>query len=160
MGSTIDLVDRIYAAAFVPELWEPVLEGIGGGVGAAGGSLLVHEDTRPVRFGACGPMREVVADFVDAGRWQENHRVDYFHRHPFTGFVRVGDYFPTAFLEREVGFENRAKAGFGNQIGTMLAMHTGELVVVAFDRWAADGPYAVSDAWGGCLSTSSLRISR
>lgn len=141
MHSGGNLIDLIYEAAFTPDLWEQVLEGLGCGIGAAGAALLVHEETRPVRFAACGPMREVAADFVAAGRWRETRRLDYFRQNPFTGFVMADDYFPKELLESEAAFENRARAGFGDQIGTMIPMPAGELVVVAFDRWAADGSY-------------------
>lgn len=140
-----DLIDRIYEAAFVPEFWPGVIEKLAAVSGSAAGSLLLYEDTKPVRFTGIGATRDVVEAFASSGRWKENRRIQYFHQNPFTGFVTAAGYFSREFLENEIGFEDRARFGLDDQVGTMMAMPSGELVVVALDRRAADGMYSNDD---------------
>jgi len=141
MDNGIDLVDRIYEAAFVPDLWPDVLDGLKAATGSAAGVLMLYEETRPIGFKGVGPTKDVAQAFIASGAWKENRRTDYFRENPFTGFVIAKDYFSKEFLEREVGLEGRREAGLDEQIGAMIPMPSGELAVFAFDRWATDGRY-------------------
>ena len=93
-----DLIDRIYEAAFVPDLWPDVLGEIGGLSAAPAGALFVFDGKLPLGFRTTETVRAIVEDFVATGEWRENERLPYFHQNPFTGFVIAQDYYPPEFL--------------------------------------------------------------
>ena len=140
-----DHVGSIYEAAFVPELWPGALHALAAAVRSPCAGMVVYEDTRPARFTANAQRMETARKFVMSDRWVDNQRIPYFHQNPFTGFMIAKDYFPPAFLEQDAVHQIDRQAGLQHQIGTMIPMPTGEMVIYAFDRTDADDPYGPED---------------
>ncbi len=139
------LVDRIYEAAFVPDLWPDVLGEIGARSSAPAGSLFVFDGKLPLGYQATETVRGIIDDFVARGEWRQNERIPYFQQNPFTGFVIAQEYYPPDFLAREPTFQDRLKLGLESQAGTIIPMPGGELAVYVFEKWRQDGPYTRDD---------------
>lgn len=133
MAEDQTLIDSIYEAAFVPELWQAVLDGLAARSGSAAGQLLVFNDIAPVQFKASDLTRPVVEEVVRSG-WQTSRRITYFFRQPCYGFVLAQNYFPSDVREDESHRLMTAK-GFESQLGTIIPMPSGDLAVFTFERW-------------------------
>ncbi len=148
MGPNLDptnLVEQIYEAAFVPELWAATLDKLGASARSPYAGMILYEDIRPARLAANAMRMETARKFVMSDRWVDNQRIPYFHKNPFTGFVIAKDYFPPAFLEQDAVHLIDRQAGLLHQIGTMIPMPSGEMVIYAFDRTQKDDPYRTDD---------------
>jgi DNA-binding CsgD family transcriptional regulator len=135
------LVDLIYEAAFVPELWADVLTDLKAMLGSASGGLMVFDGIKPLGYRATELTKPVLGKFIDTGAWQQSERIQYFQAHPFVGFVSATDYFPPELLAREDIHNDLVDLGLGTQLGTIIPMPSGELVAFIFDRAAAIGPH-------------------
>jgi hypothetical protein len=96
-----DLIDRIYEAAFVPELWPEVLAGLNAASDAADGRLFVFDGMRPIGFKATEISHDTAEAFVTTDRWKACRRIQYFHGKPKTGFAISQDYYSPSFLDRD-----------------------------------------------------------
>lgn len=139
------LVDRIYEAAFVPDLWPDVLSEIGALSTAPAGALLVFDGKLPLGIRTTEIIRAIIEDFVATGEWKDNERLPYFQQNPFTGFVIAQEYYPAEFLAAEPTFQAGLKIGLDSQVGTIIPMPGGELVVYVFEKWRRDGPHTQDD---------------
>lgn len=140
-----DLIDRIYEAAFVPELWPGVLDDLGAVSGAPAGKLIVFDDIKPIRFKATEVGFAVIEAFCADERWKENQRIQYFHEKPFTGFFIAQDHYPPGFLDRDVPLQELRKLGLESQAVTIIPMPSGELITFVFEKWARDGNFSIED---------------
>lgn len=141
-----DLIDLTYEAAFVPELWPSILDQLGEITRSPAAGIILYEDTRPARFTANAMKIDSLGEFVSSDDlWTRNQRIQYFHKHPFTGFVAAKDYYSKDFLEEDAIYLLDQRTGLDHQIGTMVPMPSGELVVYAFHRRKGDDPYGPDD---------------
>ncbi|MEP9385948.1 hypothetical protein [Mesorhizobium sp. KR9-304] len=62
-----DLIDRIYEAAFVPELWPDVIVGLSSVSDAADGRLLAFDGIRPIGVKTTELSRDLVESFFFGG---------------------------------------------------------------------------------------------
>jgi DNA-binding CsgD family transcriptional regulator len=145
MDAKDDLIDGIYEAAFVPELWSDALGKLCASTQSSSSCLIVYDEARLVGYAANGPIQNVMQRFQDERWWQESRRMHHFIKKPITGFVTARDYFGTDFLKEEPEYQTRRDVGLDDQVGTILPMPSGELVVYAFDRHRADGTYCLDD---------------
>lgn len=134
-----DLADRIYEAAFVPELWPDVLQSLCNVSNSASGSFIVFEDRTSPKFVATDRIRPVLETFDANNGWQNSSEVKLlFSMMPPAAFIYDRDYFPPEAIEG-----NRARLdlteplGIGGQVGSFIAMPTGEIVLFSMDRWQA-----------------------
>lgn len=139
------LIDRLYEAAFLPELWPGVLDDLAGLSRSHAGTMFVFDGIRPIRFRATELVHEITERFCSSGQWMDSGRIPYYHRHPFTGFIIAQDYYPPEFLAADVPFQNKRKLGLKGEMGTIIPMPGGELAVYVFGRREAEGPYVKSD---------------
>lgn len=138
------IIDDIYEAAFLPELWPTVLLHIGKLSSSAAGAMFIFDEDRPIRFRATGLVQPEMESFADR-TWRENERLRVFRTKPFTGFVVAHDYFTPEFLVNDNAYLGRAALGFDSQIGTIIPMPTGEIIAFAFDRWRSAGLHSKVD---------------
>lgn len=134
-----DLSDRIYEAAFVPELWPDVLQSLCDVSNSASGSFIVFEDRAAPKFIATEKIRPVLETFDANNGWQNSSEVKLlFSMMPPAAFIYDRDYFPPEAIEG-----NRARLdlteplGIGGQVGSFITMPTGEIVLFSMDRWQA-----------------------
>jgi hypothetical protein len=138
------LVDAIYEAAFSPENWIDVLAKVG-----AASDAVVHD----------------IIQAAARATGQPNERAAFTLKNPFTGFVRVSDYFPPQLLDDDPGHARRLAVGLDSEASAVIPMPTGEMVVFSFDRWQREGPHGEEDlaalnAFYPHLARSALIASR
>lgn len=129
------LIDRIYEAAFVPELWPDLLHGLAGAVDGEGATVFVTDLNNVSRWVASPAIHQVLVDWV-AGGWvtrnQRTHRM-VARRHP--GFVTTADVFsPQEIADDDEHRLFLAPRGLGSSAGTFIPMPTGEVVVYSIER--------------------------
>ena len=139
-----DLIDRIYEAAFRPECWTGVLEGIGQIANSASGLVVVFDEVKPVQCKATPVIHDIMQDFCET-RWRTSQRASLTIKNPPTGFVILKDYFPADFLKVDSCRISRLSAGLDSEVSAAISMPTGEMVVYSFDKWSQDGVHAQGD---------------
>lgn len=139
-----DLIDQIYEAAFLPECWTGVLEGIGAAVNSASGLVVVFDEVKPVQCKATPVIHDIMQDFCET-RWRTSQRASHTLKNPPTGFVVLKDYFPADLLKVDSCRINRLSAGLDSEVSAAIPMPTGEMVVYSFDKWRRDGSHETKD---------------
>jgi DNA-binding CsgD family transcriptional regulator len=138
---TEDLLDKIYEAAFVPEFWPNVLNALSVMSGSESGAVIAFDGVKPVGFCATGSTQAVMQKILATGSWQKSQRIPHFQANPFTGFVSATEYFPASVLEDEESHVELQKRGLGEQLGTIIPMPTGEMIVYIVNRETARGAH-------------------
>jgi len=144
-GNDGDLLDDIYEAAFVPELWQRAIEGMGRMVAAQSGALLVFDEQKPISFSALEPSFDAMQNFLQGDNWRQNRRLQHWAGHPFTGFVVAQDYFPEDVLADDEPYQRLKLEGFDSQVGTIIPMPTGEVVAFLLDRKSNGLPFSAAE---------------
>lgn len=144
-----ELVDRIYEAAFVPELWSSALEALRVTSGSASGGMLVFDGEKPVGVRATDLTRDMLEEFATSDQWRQSERLRHFQANPITGFVHADEYFPPSLQARDEPVGLMRARGLDWQAGTIIPLPTGELVAFIFERRAEDGATAAG-RWRCC----------
>lgn len=139
-----DLIDRIYEAAFLPELWPDVLTRIGAVSQSLGGILFTTGPRYPARWTASSELRELFDAFATDAAAPSNDRPSHFLARRHGGFLRDVDFLSPHHLEREPLQRWLAINGLGREVGTVFSMPNGETVVIGLERRFSDGPYPAS----------------
>lgn len=134
------LVDRIYEAGIVPELWPAVLASLAARFDGVGAVLIAggRGDTRIV---SSTGFEGVVAGFVEEGWAARNQRLEraMARRHP--GFLTERDLFTEAELLADPALDGFfLKRGIGGELGTVIAVPTGDDLLVTVQRRFDLGP--------------------
>ncbi|TPM24858.1 helix-turn-helix transcriptional regulator [Mesorhizobium sp. B2-3-4] len=132
-----DLPDRIYEAAFVPELWPEVLDQLSRVSNSAAASLILFNGIAPPKFAATDLIRPVLEAFDAANGWQNSDEVQLlFSMTPPSAFVYDADYFPPEALEsNHLRLDRTRPLGIGGQVGSFVFMPTGEMALFSTERW-------------------------
>ena len=141
---TEDLLDKIYEAAFVPDLWPDVLDDLTAASGSESGALMVFDGAKPIGVRAIGSTRSIMDKVVATGSWQSSQRIPHFQANPFVGFVSAAEYFPAAVLADDGAHQDLEARGLGHQLGTIIPMPTGELVIYVVNRETVRGGHEAS----------------
>lgn len=140
-----DLVDRIYEAAFVPELWPAVLEKASLVSSSATGTIFVFNEGAPVRgrlSSGSGPtVLSLFDEFVAGDAWKFSNSVQRMCGVQPARFVQVEDFLTEEEIEQDPVRVTLRAAGVGSHACTALAMPGGDLVTFVFQRWLEDGAY-------------------
>jgi DNA-binding CsgD family transcriptional regulator len=135
------LIDRIYEAAVVPELWPSVLDALADGAGCVGGELFVADLREIFRWTASEPTKSVMAAFIAGGWAQKNERLSRTLALRPPGFVTDYDIFSPEEHEREPSYVELFRPnGFGWVAGTAIMMPSGDYAVYSFERLLKKGP--------------------
>lgn len=146
-----DLIDKIYEAAFVPDLWADALEAASGLSGSASGAIFLFSDGSPVRGrlsddpprdgNSLEAVRSLFDEFVASDTWKFSDAIQRMCSVQPASFVQVDDFLTAEELEHDpVRIQLRA-AGIGAHLCSAVAMPSGELVTFVFQRWTRDGTY-------------------
>jgi DNA-binding CsgD family transcriptional regulator len=135
-----DVTDDIYEAAFDPERWPRVIDRISLHSGAESGVMMVFDNIRPIRSLATGRSAELWAKVSEAGRWKQDGRIPFFFGNPLSGFVVADEYFPPEILG-DGTLDLAHSLGLDQQVGTIIPMPTGELVVFILNRLREEGRF-------------------
>ncbi|MBN9219128.1 MAG: helix-turn-helix transcriptional regulator [Mesorhizobium sp.] len=134
---SIELADRVYEAAFVPELWPDVLEQLTQVSNSAAASLVLFSDRGPPKFVATDLIAPVLEAFDAADGWQRSEEVQLlFSMTPPAAFIYDADYFPAEALEsNHLRLDRTRPLGIGGQVGSFVFMPTGEMALFSTERW-------------------------
>ncbi|MBZ9973862.1 MULTISPECIES: helix-turn-helix transcriptional regulator [unclassified Mesorhizobium] len=146
-----DLTDKIYEAAFVPDMWAAALEAASELSGSASGSIFVMNDNSPTRGrisdnsmghgNALESVRPVFEEFLTGENWKLSPGVmRMYDMHP-ASFVHVEAFMSEEEIERDLVRLRLRAAGIGAHLCSAVAMPSGELVTFVFQRWTKDGFY-------------------
>jgi DNA-binding CsgD family transcriptional regulator len=146
-----DLIDRIYEAAFLPELWPSVLESAGDLSGSANGALFVFNEQAPIRgrFSDASPksaaalkdVRPLFDQFLASDSWKVFPGVMRMHEVQPARFVQVEDFMTPEQIANDPQRIAARAVGIGVNLCTAVPLPTGELVTVVFQRWLKDATY-------------------
>ncbi|MCA0407306.1 MAG: LuxR C-terminal-related transcriptional regulator [Proteobacteria bacterium] len=137
-----EIVDKIYEAAFAPEGWNPVLDGMAQMTGAASGVLFCFPSlTAPPRYRASEVLMPQVQRFVSGGFWRESVRTLVAFRDPFADFRLTRHGVPVEDLEDDITTQMLAEVGLGEEASTHVLLPTGEVVVIGVQKKLGDAPH-------------------
>lgn len=146
-----DLIDRIYEAAFVPELWSSVLEAAGDLSGSANGALFVFNEAAPIRgrFSDASPrsaealkdVRPLFDKFLGSDSWKIFPGVMRMYEIQPARFVQVEDFMTPEEIANDPQRIAARSVGIGVNLCTAVPLPTGELVTIVFQRWLKDAGY-------------------
>ncbi len=135
------LVDRIYEAAVVPELWPNVIEAMGGRAEAALGSLVLWKEGVS-RWIGTPAADKLIADYVAFGQPDLNTRVIRESHLGHVGFYTDYDVFAPEQIAHEPFYRDFLyPRGYGWFLGTAFASPTGEILYFSLERNFARGPF-------------------
>jgi DNA-binding CsgD family transcriptional regulator len=146
-----DLIDRIYEAAFVPELWSSVLETAGDLSGSANGAIFVFHENAPIRgrFSDASPrsaealkdVRPLFDKFLAVDSWKVFPGVMRMYELQPARFVQVEDFMTPEEIANDPQRIAARAVGIGVNLCTAVPLPTGELVTIVFQRWLKDAGY-------------------
>ena len=135
------LIDAIYEAGAVPELWPQLLERFSQRLNGSGGILFASNGPN-VKWIASGLMQEAMAIFVRDGWFFRNPRPVRLAALNYNGFVSDLDAFTREELEQEpVYTEFLRKNNGGWATGTQIDSPGGDRIILTFEREHEKGPY-------------------
>ncbi|MGE0237264.1 MAG: helix-turn-helix transcriptional regulator [Parvibaculaceae bacterium] len=134
--SRSQLIDHIYEAAFVPELWPDALQILCDASNSASATLLALRDGGEARFLATDYFRDTLAAYHAQGGLRQSAAISYCLTASCPSFVHEADFIPRDVLERDGERRQMMEAaGLAGQVGTIIPMPTGEFVTITFERW-------------------------
>lgn len=135
-----DLVDRIYEAGAVPELWPGVLEELGR-VGRVSGALLFAVRDQAVHWTASPGLHEMSKGYFEAGYPGRDDRTARLLAYDHQGFVTDLDVFTRDEWEADpIRREFFVPRGYGWGVATGIRVPTGDLLIFHGERLLEDGP--------------------
>lgn len=134
------LIDLIYEAAVLPELWPSVLDQLAEIAGAQG-SVLITSDLQANRWINSASLDRVMADFA-AGDWgRANQRTVKLLGARHAGFIREEDVFTPEEVEQDLLIRDFLRPrGLGWGVATAFPLSTGDTLIFSVERRYADGP--------------------
>jgi DNA-binding CsgD family transcriptional regulator len=135
-----DLVDRIYEAGAVPELWPSVLEQLGR-LASTSGALLFAVRDQAVHWTASPGLYDMSKGYFDAGYPGRDDRTARLLAYDHQGFVTDLDVFTREEWEADpIRQEYFVPRGFGWGVATGIKVPTGDLLIFHGERKLEDGP--------------------
>jgi DNA-binding CsgD family transcriptional regulator len=134
------MLDVIYEAAALPEMWPGVLHELAEMVGGVG-TILLTTDPRNVRWTCSEPVRQVFLEFLE-GRWHErNPRMERLISNRHAGFIREIDMFAADEMDSDPTFREFLRPrGLGWAAGTVVQVPSEDMLAFSIERRFADGP--------------------
>ena len=134
------LIDRVYEAAVVPELWPSVLDDLAVLTDAKGG-LLFSVRGKVLSWTATDNLQDVFASYVSDGWFRRcGRRICLFDK-AHSAFMREQDYWTEEELEtNEIYRDFFRPRDLGWSAGTGLAIPTGDNIVFSVERAFSSGP--------------------
>jgi DNA-binding CsgD family transcriptional regulator len=136
-----ELLDRIYEASIIPELWVDVLDRMAPIVGCDGGLLFVVDSSGQIRFIASERFRPLMSAFVNEGWMTRNIRAARLAALNYPGFVIDSDVVTEEEINTDplyVDFLRKYGGGYGT--GSVISVPSKEILVFDFERHWKAGP--------------------
>lgn len=137
------LIDSIYEAAVLPELWPAVLEQASSLTGAFGGNLFT-QNWRFTGWTATQSMVQPMTEIIESSWAARNPRIAraLAKRHP--GFICDHDLFTPEEMDRDPFYAYARGMGLGWVAGTSIEASCGDIAMFSWERRFADGPFTRS----------------
>jgi DNA-binding CsgD family transcriptional regulator len=134
------LLDLIYEAAAIPDLWPVVLDGMAKIAGGAG-TLLITADPRTIRWTSSGALRQLGLDILE-GHWHErNTRMERLLLYRHAGFVRDVDMWTPEEMDNDPSFRDLLRPrGFGWCGGFLVQVPSDDMLLFSVERHYVNGP--------------------
>lgn len=143
-GDFEGIVDSIYEAAAIPELWPGVLDRIGRQIGMHGGTLFAVDPDMAVRWSTSEALVELVKHFVSEGWMERNSRATKLGPMRYPGFVGDLDLFTQDEMNKDPFYvELLRPMGLGWGAGTIILAPTEDVTVLTFE--GSSGPVSRDD---------------
>lgn len=140
-----DLVDQVYEAAFIPDYWPKVLDGLAEGSGSVSGALLVIDPDLPPLWSATQNVADLLGAFADTPDWYTNTRLKRMMAKDHSGFLRLTDFSTLEQLRADHCNDFLSLADLAGQVGTVVPMPTGEIVLFTLERRVGMERYTPED---------------
>ena len=139
-GEAGQLLDLIYEAAAVPDLWPAVLDRLAQLAGGVG-TFLITADPRTIRWTSSDSLRQLGLEILE-GHWHErNPRMERLMLYKHSGFMREVDMFTEDEMDQEPTFRDLLRPrGFGWAAGTLVQVPSDDMLLFSIERRFADGP--------------------
>lgn len=135
------IIDQIYEAGLVPEVWKNVLDAIGRNTQSEGGVVFVTDRSGHPRFIASDAIMPAISAYAASGSDPNNSRPTRALAENHYGFLRDIDFLPVEHFEQDTQHQELRRYGLGWQVGTVVPMPSGELAVLTIDRGYEKGPH-------------------
>jgi DNA-binding CsgD family transcriptional regulator len=136
-----DVVDRIYEASVIPDLWVDVLDQLAVIAGCDGGILISVDGQQCVRASASHCLMPMLNAFVNDGWIRQNIRASRVVSMNHAGFVTDEDIVtPEEAQTDPLYVEVLRKYGGGLGTGTLIPIPSGDLVIFNIERSYKKGP--------------------
>jgi DNA-binding CsgD family transcriptional regulator len=141
------LVDRLYEAAVIPELWPGVCERISAGIGAFSTAIICISPDGMARWVSSAAIAEQMERYGASDLRQRNIRPARALTRAPGAFMRDIDLLTDEELARDpMRIELLEPIGLGWEMGCAIAEPSGAMLVTSILRRTADGPFAATDA--------------
>ena len=130
-----EVIDRIYEASVIPDLWIGVLDRLAAIAGCDGGILIsvdTHQSVRALSSDCLAPMTRA---FIDEGWMRQNIRASRFTSMNYTGFIVDHDIVTPEEAETDPLYvEVLRRHGGGRGTGTLIPVPSGDLIIFNIER--------------------------
>jgi DNA-binding CsgD family transcriptional regulator len=136
-----ELIDGIYEAAFVSDLWPSVLQQLADVSESIGSALFVFADGQPTRGRAIESQRELLAEFLASDTYQFSTAVTRMCDVQPASFVDVDKFMTPEEIQNDPMRIRLRSIGIGAHLCTAVPMPTGELAIFVLQRGLDQGAY-------------------
>src|SRR6201994_1208034 len=136
-----DLIECIYEAAFVPELWNAVLQEACNLSASASAQIFIFSENGPPRGTTLENLRPLFDSFINSDIWKFCDSAQRMSAVQPASFVHVDDFMTEEEIARDPARIMLREFGIGEHLCTAVAMPTGELATYVFQKWMKDGNY-------------------
>ncbi len=136
-----DLIDRIYEAALIPEVWPSALERMSRLSGSASGTLFVFSERFSPRGVSTDMTRDLLESFLQSDAWRSSPSVRWTLGTRPTAFSSVDDHLSPAEATADEVWTPLVARGFGRRLATVIPLSSGEQATFVLARMGDKGRY-------------------
>jgi DNA-binding CsgD family transcriptional regulator len=130
-----DIVDRIYEASVIPELWIDILDRLAAIAHCDGGILIAADSRQNVRALSSDCLSPMLSAFINEGWMQQNIRASRLRPMNYSGFVVDLDLVTPEEMETDPLYVDcLRKHGGGVGTGTVIPAPSGDLIIFNIER--------------------------
>ena len=140
-----DVADLIYEAAFNPDQWVPVLDGLGHLSRAVGGCMALVNGYEPLGVKNSEATRELGEEMSRNPDPGTLRRLGYLYTNPPPGFIVSSVYYPKEMLDADPLVDIKLTRGLAEEAATIIPLPSGETAVFSLDRRTENGPFLAEE---------------
>jgi DNA-binding CsgD family transcriptional regulator len=140
------LIDQIYEAALVPDVWPAALQGVADNAGALGASLFTSDARQMFRWTSSDSIRALMQLWNEQNWQPRSQRPARMLKANRQGFVRDIDVYSMEELQADESWRGfHLPHGIGWAAGTFVKIPTGDVAIFSIEREYVNGPMTVED---------------